>query len=113
MQRLSVTFGKKYVCKFSAISHGKGVVDGVDGNVKQLVRQKTKSRGKDRVVVQDTFTFANEAKKLTKETEVIYVSTEEVLQFSQDNPFEDCVVIPGISKMRVISVISEKASFWR
>ena len=70
-------------------------MDGAGGNVKQLVRQKTKSKGKDRVVVQDTFTFANEAKKLTKETEVIYVSTEEVLQFSQDNPFEDCVVIPG------------------
>ena len=90
MERLPVTFGKRFVWKFSARSHGEGVVDGVSGNVKQLVRQKTMSEGKDRVVVQDTFIFANEAKKLMKETEVIYVSTEEILQFSPDNLFEDC-----------------------
>ena len=47
-----------------------------------------------------------------RETEVICVSTEEILQFSQDNAFEDCVAITGISKMHVISVISEKANFW-
>ena len=71
MERLSVKFGKKFIWKFSATSHGKGVVDGVVGNNKQLVRQKTISKGKDRVVVQNVFTFANEAKKLMKETEVI------------------------------------------
>ena len=42
-------------------------VDGVGGNVKQLVHQKSMSKEKDRVVVQDAFTFTNEAKKLMKE----------------------------------------------
>ena len=42
-----------------------------------------------------------------KEPKVIFVNTEEILQFSQDNPFEDCVAIPGISKMHVISVVSD------
>ena len=69
MERLSVTFGKKFVWKFSVTSHGKGVVDGVGGNVKQLVHQETMSNGKDRVFVQDAFTFAKEAKKSMKEME--------------------------------------------
>ena len=47
------------------------------------------------------------SKKLMKEPKVIFVNTEEILQFSQDNPFEDCVAIPGISKMHVISVVSD------
>ena len=65
------------------------------------------SIGKDRVIVQDAFTFANEVKKLMKETEVIYVSTEDILQFQQDDPLEDSTAIPGISKMHEISMISE------
>ena len=43
-----------------------------------------------------------------KEMEVIYISTEKILEFSQD--FEDCVAISGISKKHMISVISEKAT---
>lgn len=50
-----------------ATSQGKGVVDSVGGNVKQLVRQKTMSKEKDRLVAQDAFTFADETKKLMKE----------------------------------------------
>ena len=76
MERLSVTFGKKFLWKFSATSHGKGVMDGVGSNVKQLVLQKTMSKGscdKDRVVVRDAFTFANSAKKLMKNVEVICI----------------------------------------
>ena len=38
-------------------------MDGVGGNVKQLVHPKTMSKGKDRVFVQDAPTFANEARK--------------------------------------------------
>ena len=71
LEKLSVTFGKKFVWKFSATAHGKGLVDDAGGNVKQLVQQKCMSKGKDSVVVQDAFTFADEAKKLMKETEVI------------------------------------------
>lgn len=50
-----------------ATSQGKGVVDSVGVNVKQLVRQKTMSKEKDRLVAQDAFTFADETKKLMKE----------------------------------------------
>ena len=37
MEGLSETFNKEFVWKFSATSHGKGVVDGVGGNVKSCV----------------------------------------------------------------------------
>ena len=47
LENRSVTFGKKFEWKFSVTSHGKGVVDNLVGNVKQLVHQKTTSKGKD------------------------------------------------------------------
>ena len=56
------------------------------------------SKGKDKAVVQDAFIFPNEAKKLMKETEVIYNSTDEILQFSQDNLCKRCCCIWFIKK---------------
>ena len=100
----------KYQLHLARNLYGNGVVDGADGNVKQLLHQKTMNKGKDRVVVQDAFTFTNEVRKLMKEAEVIDISTEEILQFSPENPFEDSASVPGIPKMYVISVISEKAT---
>ena len=41
MESLSRVHGKEFVWKFSATSHGKGVVDRVGGNVKSTVRQKS------------------------------------------------------------------------
>ena len=44
---------KPFMWKFSAISHGKGVVDGVGGKVKSTVRQKVMSHGENHLVPQD------------------------------------------------------------
>ena len=56
------------------------------------------SKGKDKAVAQDAFIFANEAKKLMKETDVIYNSTDEILQFSQGNLCKLCCCIWYIKK---------------
>ena len=57
---------KPFIWKFSATSHGKGVVDGVRGKVKSTVRRKVMSKGKDSLVVQDCESFVQAAKKLMK-----------------------------------------------
>ena len=44
MESLSRIHGKEFVWKFSVTSHGKGVVDGIGGNVISTVRQKRMSR---------------------------------------------------------------------
>ena len=57
METLSKKHAKLFMWKFSATSHGKGVVDGVGGKVKSMVRRKMMSQGKDSLVVQDCESF--------------------------------------------------------
>ena len=50
--------------KHFATSHGKGVVDGIDGAAKAHVRGKVKSKGQNDTVVQNTCDFASLATTL-------------------------------------------------
>lgn len=52
LQHLVQKYGKPFTWKFSATSHGKGVVDAVSGNCKSIVCHKTLSKGKDHRIVQ-------------------------------------------------------------
>ena len=45
IQELSKKHGKPFIWKFSAISHGKGVVNGVGGKIKSIVHKKVMSLG--------------------------------------------------------------------
>ena len=47
IEDFSLQYGKKLIWKFSATSHGKGVVDGIGGNVKSNVRRQVMSMKKD------------------------------------------------------------------
>ena len=51
METLSKRYATPFMWKFSATSHGKGVVDGVGGKVKSTVRRKVLSKGKDSLVL--------------------------------------------------------------
>ena len=44
IENLSLKYNKPFTWKFCATSHGKGVVDGVGGNVKSTVRRKVMSQ---------------------------------------------------------------------
>ena len=46
METLSKKYAKPFMWKFSATSHRKGVVDGVGGKVKSMVRRKVMSKGR-------------------------------------------------------------------
>ena len=113
MERLSMKYRKEFVWKFSATSHGKGVVDGVGGNVKLTVRRKSMSKCANRIVVQDAKSFASAAKELVAETEIIYICKEDIEAYEKGNPFEECFAVPGISKMHVISVDRNVTKLWR
>ena len=73
METLSKKYAKPFMWKFSATSHGKGVVDGVGGKVKSMVRRKVMSKGKDSLVVQDCESFVQAAKKLLKSTSIVHL----------------------------------------
>ena len=113
MECLSQKYEKEFIWKFSATSHGNGVVDGVGGNVKSTVRRKTMSKSSERIVLQDAASFATAAKQLVRGTVIIYITKEEVEAYEKEKPFEGCSYVPGISKMHVISVKEDVTKLWR
>ena len=78
IEDLSLQYKKKINWKFSATSHGKGVVDGIDGNVKSNVRPKVMNMKKNRSIVQDSESFAELAQKLVPSTKVKHFSDGEI-----------------------------------
>ena len=76
IQKLSAIHNKPFVWKFSATTHGKGVVDGVGGWVKSLVHKKIMSLGKN--IVPNAESFCKLAKQLNQQTTLFHVPTEEV-----------------------------------
>ena len=87
IQGLSKKHGKPFIWKFSATSHGKGVVDGVGGKVKSSVHKKMMGLGKDRPISQDSKIFANLANRLSESTSIIHITNEEVSAYKDSNPF--------------------------
>lgn len=103
---LSQKYGKPFSWKYFATSHGKGVVDGVGGNVKRLVREKIMSQGEGSPVVQSAKDFADLAAKAVTSTRIFYVDEEFInKKIERENPWVDVLSIPGISSFHVIKSV--------
>lgn len=101
---LSKKYNKKFEWKYFATSHGKGVIDGVGGNVKRLVNQKARSQGGD-AVIQNAKDFATLAATLVPSTRISFISESEITEKIQNfHPWEAAKPVPGISKFHQISV---------
>ena len=62
---------------YSATSHGKGVVDGIGGRAKSLVRQAVMSKN-NKAIVQCAKDFVNVAQQKMEHTSVILVEYDEM-----------------------------------
>ena len=87
IEDLSLQYKKKFIWKFSATSHGKGVVHGIGANVKLNIRRKVLSMKKDRPIVKDSESFAELAQKLVPSTKIKHFSDEEIANYKKTNPF--------------------------
>ena len=100
LKYLSEKFMKTFSWKYFATSHGKGVCDGVGGNVKYLVRLAVTSKKGQRTVVQNSLDFAKVATSLVDKTQILHISEKEIEQqvdlWKQSKPY------PGISKSHII-----------
>ena len=94
------------------IPHGKGVVDGVGGNVKSTIRRKCMLKGKDRVVVQDSSSFAKEAAQLVPPTKILHFPSDIILQYESTDPFKESKPVEGISSMHIMSVKYDYTKLW-
>ena len=92
--------------KYFATSHGKGVVDGIGGSAKSLVRKRVMSKGENAVVVQTSMDFYQVAKDNMKEVTVLHISETEIFEFvNAYKPWENVKYAVGISKMHIVSSI--------
>ena len=73
LQYLSDKFKKPFIWKYFATSHGKGIIDGVGGRTKSLVRQAVMSKADDAPIVQTSEDFFNVLTKLLHKTNIIHV----------------------------------------
>ena len=73
MDKFSTNNNKRFLWKFSATSHGKGVVDGIGGNVKSIVQSQSMGKRKDKIIVQDAKSLYQVAKKAMNATDVFLI----------------------------------------
>lgn len=109
---LSNKYGGEWYWKFFATSHGKGVVDGVGGRAKSLVRQKCMSKS-GKTIVQSSKDFFDVIKDLMPSTKVFLFNHNDINEkIKKDNPWENVKEIPGIQRMHVMSAINSKVNLW-
>lgn len=103
LQQLSHKFKRPFQWKYFATSHGKGIVDGVGGNAKSLVRAEVMSKKTRGTIVQSSLEFANVVSTLMPKTKVIHVSQAEIKsRITEMNPWMNSLAVPGIRKMHFI-----------
>lgn len=98
---ISQKYKKDFQWKYFATSHGKGVVDGIGGRIKSIVRQAVMSKRAESVIVQNSRDFARVASEKMTTTTVIHISQEEIDSVSQQ-AWDDVKTVPGIQKMHVV-----------
>ena len=101
IQKLSKKHNKKWAWKYTATSHGKGVVDGVGGRAKSLVKVLSKAKGNMSCNVENSLDFYNVSKKLLSKTSVFHVDQNEIDKFIAANPIHDASQVPGISTRHI------------
>ena len=102
LQISSKKYGCRFTWKYFATSHGKGIVDGIGGRAKSIVRTEVMSKKTQRTVVQSSKDFARTAGRLSDKTTVIHISQEEIdKQINEMAPWDDVAGFPGIMKMHV------------
>jgi len=80
LQELSTKYKKIFKWKFFATSHGKGIVDGIGGRAKSIVRYKTRSQGDTAPIVQSAKDFADLVSSLMPNTKVFLIPQLDISQ---------------------------------
>ncbi|GBM83311.1 hypothetical protein AVEN_261148-1 [Araneus ventricosus] len=94
LQNLSIKFKKAFHWKYFAMAHGKGVVDGIGGRAKCLVRNAVMSKKSTAPIVQSAEEFANVVIKAMPSTTVMSFLDKDI---NRDNSmWVKAKAIPGI-----------------
>lgn len=98
---------KPLTWKFFETSHGKGVVDGIGGNAKSVVRKRMLTKDGS-VRVNSALDFIKIAEKLISQTKMIHMDKEIINNFNSYNSiFSNSFKIPGFQKIHVIKMFPD------
>lgn len=103
LELLSDKYNTQFSWKYFATAHGKGIVDGVGGNAKRLVRMKMMSQGEGSPI-QSAKDFAAVASEICSKTQVFYVGVDYIEDMiANEKPWDDVQAVPGILGLHIIS----------
>ena len=102
MRELARLLNIEIIWKFFATSHGKGVVDGIGGKTKSIVRQQVLSQKKG-IIVQNAKDFVSVASKNLKGIEIREVKPE-TIDGVDESMWEEAPPVPGVAQAHVICV---------
>ena len=71
------------------------------------------SKGKDRIIVQDSTSFAEAAAKLVRSTKSMHIPASEIMDYSKSDPFKGANPVNGISSKHIMSVYNGCTKLWR
>ena len=112
MDEFSTKYNKRFLWKFSANSHDKGVFDGIGIMSNQLFRVHGQKR-KVKIIVQDAKSFYQVASKAMNATEVFLIDKTQVEAYRDTDPFDSCQTVPGIMSMYIISTGDDDVKLWK
>ncbi len=99
---LQQSFKKQFQWKYFATSHVRGIVGGIAGNAKSLVRAEVMRKKTIATVVQSSLDFTNVITSLMPKTKVIHVSQVEIYsRIAEMGSWANSVAVPGIRKVKV------------
>ena len=94
--------GKIAFWKYFAVSHGKGVFDGIGGDFKARVVEHCRGKHRDNVTVHNYEVFFELAKQLCPKVTLFKLSKEEVRHTIEiKKPWDNTSSIPWISNVHV------------
>ena len=109
LYELAKDLGIEIRWQYFATSHSKGVVDGIGGSAKCMVRNKTQSK-QGNCIVQSAKDFYDVSSSSMKNVKHLYISQDDINNFTNDLFWEDTKETFGIKKVHT-AVCKEKTLF--
>ncbi|XP_073537000.1 uncharacterized protein [Phyllobates terribilis] len=104
LEELGFKNRKPFAWKYFATAHGKGIVDGVGGQAKSLVRSHVMSKSASAPIVHNASDFSKLVKELMPKTRVLLINDQDI---SRDRNCKS-VPIPGIKSMHILKASPNK-----
>lgn len=100
LHQLAMDFETPFEWQYFATSHGKGVVDGIGGRAKSMVRRAVMSGRQDAPVVQSASDFAELVNVLLPKTNVTLITQQEIQEtIEASKPWDRVLACKGIREI--------------